>query len=118
LEAILGTVVGRLLALVAMLLVVAAPAAATLSAPRLQALVREPLRIRGTHFRAGERATVTLLAPVWRVRHVTVGPQGAFVTGFGNVLDDPCSGFFVRAVGATGDHAAMRGLPLTQCPPP
>jgi hypothetical protein len=58
------------------------------------------------------------MAPVRRVRRVTVNAQGAFVVGFGDALGDPCSAFFIRAAGASGDHAALRGLPLPQCPPP
>jgi hypothetical protein len=108
----------RHLALLATALVVAAPAAATLSPPRLQLVSREPLRVHGTHFRPGERATVTLMTPMRRVRHLTIGPRGGFVASFGDALADPCSGFFIRAAGSSGDHAALRGLPLSQCPPP
>ena len=81
-------------------------------------MTREPLRVQGTHFRSGERATVTLVTPVRRVHHLVVGPRGGFVTSFGDVLADPCSAFLIRATGASGDHAVLRGSPLPQCPPP
>jgi len=105
----------RMIAAIALAAAVAAPAGATTSKPQLRVDASSPLRIQGLGFRPGEHVTVALVAPVHRVRRASATGRGTFVVDFG-ITRDRCSGLFIRAIGASGDHAVVRALP--QCPPP
>ena len=83
--------------------VIAAPLAGAGVAPSLRLATRTPLVVRGTHFSAGERVTVTAGAASVVVR---TGATGAFRANLGTPLVDRCS-VRVVAAGARGDHARL-----------
>jgi hypothetical protein len=88
--------------------------------PSLRVLRLDPLTVRGTHFRAGERVRVTLrYAETRKTRRVRVSSAGTFTTAFDTTTQlDPCtSGFSVVAVGASGERAVVKVVPH-ECPPP
>jgi hypothetical protein len=92
--------------------VVIPPAASTAIQPGLRVVKREPLVLRGTHFRARERVRVFYGSYLHRT---TTNAIGTFSVTFTN--DDRCTGGLVRAIGASGDRAALK-LPQPLCPPP
>jgi hypothetical protein len=78
----------------------------------LRLVKREPLVVRGVHFRAHERVRVVFRSDVRRTITTSVG---TFTVTFLN--DDRCTGGLVRALGAAGDRASLR-MPQPECPPP
>src|SRR4051794_6452032 len=88
-------------------LVATAPAAT----PPLALVHREPLVVRGTHFKAHERVAVRVNAVRVVVR---TSALGRFFTTLGV---DRCTGGRVVATGAAGEHAVLR-LPPVECAPP
>ena len=96
-----------LAALVAFVLSAALAAGAT-TRPSLRVVDGSPLVVRGTGFAAGERVVVTVAARgTVRTRRLAAGAAGAFTVRFDLTL--PCSGAFVRAVGARS--GTVRVLP-------
>jgi hypothetical protein len=94
-------------------------AAATASAadlrPALRVVDRQPLVVRGVHFRPHER--VRLTGAAIRPASVTTTAAGSFVVRLTQTSDDRCSGVMLLvAVGAAGDRAVLK-LPQPECPP-
>src|SRR3954468_1648625 len=89
-------------------LVATAPAAT----PTLALVHRQPLVVRGTHFKAHERVAVRVNAVRVVVR---TSALGRFLITLGVV--DRCTGGRVVATGAAGEHAVLR-LPPAECAPP
>lgn len=95
-------------------LVAGAPAAA--GTPRLQLSHFQPLTVRGAGFHAHERVRVTLAAPDPQTRVVATSASGSFSVAFPAAHVGHCTGYFIRAVGAAGEHALLRP-PLPACMP-
>jgi hypothetical protein len=100
-------------------LVLAVPAMAGAPAPALRLVAKDPLTVRGAHFKAHERVRVTAYVAAAkyskRVRATTVG---AFKVSFDvPTAFDPCvESLRITAVGARGSDAALK-LPQRACPP-
>jgi len=77
----------------------------------------DPVTVQGARFRARERVTVTYTGSVRRTRVVVTSQSGSFSARFAGVTDDPCTGFSLSALGASGDRATARHKPLPACPP-
>jgi hypothetical protein len=108
-------------ALFALAIVVAAGAPATSTAvtvestphrPTLAVVLRDPVTIRGSGFRPGERIRVTL--PRQAVRIVRAGSGGGFVVHFG-LGTHRCDLVRAVAVGGAGTRAALKLLPSPAC---
>jgi hypothetical protein len=79
--------------------------------PRLSLSATDPLRVRGTHFRAGEAIRLTVRAGDGPRRARTVADtRGAFRATIQDVTTS-CTPITVTAVGASGDRAATQ-LPI------
>ena len=102
---------------VAVLALAAVPGAAAAS-PTLRVDGTQPLVVRGTSFRPGERVALTamtLLGPKRAVVRATAA--GRFAATF-RLPAQPCgNAFALRAVGAMGSHVTLR-LPGRACVPP
>lgn len=105
----------RLLTLATVAAVAAVAAAAPAVAARTPSLKIEkatPLVVRGLGFHA--RETVTLTAPVGRLRMRTTA-TGGFLASFQSGVDR-CSGGRIVAIGTSGDRVVLR-LPQLMCAP-
>jgi hypothetical protein len=109
--------VSRLALLVAVLVGVCAVAVPSLAGGASRATVRivtrSPLVVRGTGFKHHERVRVT--ATPGGLRRVVSSATGTFRATFTTPVDR-CVGLSVAAMGAGGDHAALK-LPQPACPP-
>ena len=88
--------------------------------PSLRFLALIPPRVHGTHFKSGERVTVTLRAGKTKRGMTTHASRtGAFTIQFKALSDeDRCSGTVsLVAVGTRGDRAAYTLTPVS-CPAP
>jgi hypothetical protein len=84
--------------------------------PTLRLLDRDPVVVRGLHFKPAERARVVLTAQGRHVRLVRATALGSFTARFAGIgATDPCSGLFVQALGARGTVAVLKIRPM--CPP-
>jgi hypothetical protein len=103
------------------LIVLALVLAGTADAGRRPAVVRvaalRPVVVQGARFHARERVTVSYVGSVRRTRKVIASSTGSFTTTFQAVIEDRCNGFSVSAVGASGDRAVAKHLPLPACAP-
>ena len=77
---------------------------ASASVPRIVIAKSDPLVVAGSHFKAGERVTVSFGQSTRRVRATTLG---SFQASFAGVAFDRCSGGSIAAVGALGDRAVL-----------
>jgi hypothetical protein len=77
---------------------------ASATAPRLVIAKSSPLVVSGSHFKAGERVTVSFGRSTRRVRATRLG---SFQASFAGVAFDRCSGWRIAAVGARGDRALL-----------
>jgi hypothetical protein len=87
--------------------------------PSLRLVDREPIRVRGEHFRPAEVVRLTVILNTSKTaRHVRAGTKGRFVATFrGRAWLGACSpGLTVLAVGARGSRALLK-LPAAACPP-
>lgn len=80
--------------------------------PSLRVVNSSPLKVRGEHFRAGER--VRLAAAARSVRTKATG-AGYFVVTI--PAADPCSSVRVLARGSAGSYAVVKLLPSRECAP-
>jgi hypothetical protein len=111
-------------ALLAVLLLLAAPLAASASgsseragrSPSIRLVSQQPLVVRGRHFRSSERVRVVVLASSRRVRRVTATGTGTFTATFRKVRFVRCTGLDVRAIGSKGSIAVLK-LPQPACAP-
>ena len=100
----------------AALLAVAATALPALAStastgPTLVLLDREPLVVRGSAFRPGERVTVTarVFGEGYGRRVMSVTQAGRFTARFDALeIDDACTAYVIRAVGSSGSTASLR----------
>ena len=106
----------RTLALVVLTVVLAVPAA-TAATARLTILHASPLTVRGVGFAPRERVRVTATVPETATRWSTASSAGAFVVRFTGTAIPSCTGFSVRAFGASGTRATLR-VPQLECPQP
>ena len=83
--------------------VVVVPSASA-AAPRLVIAKSSPLVVAGSHFKAGERVTVSFGQSTRQVRATRLG---SFQASFAGVAFDRCSGWRIVAVGALGDRAVL-----------
>jgi hypothetical protein len=84
--------------------------------PALRLADREPLTLRGVHFRTRELVRVRVTADSGtRTRRVRTTATGSFVSQFGVVLDR-CSALYAVAVGSRGSRATLK-MPQPLCPP-
>jgi hypothetical protein len=84
--------------------------------PTLRLLERQPLVVRGQHFKAGEHVTVALVSREERSLPVTANGDGSFTISFGDVEITRCEAFAVSARGSRGSRAALK-LPQPLCLP-
>src|SRR5262249_33700689 len=89
--------------------------AATTAKPSVRIRTLAPFSVRGTHFKAKERVTVTLDRK-W-VRHARASANGSFVATFANVTVNRCTAAAVVVVGHQGSRAVLKRLPALQCLP-
>jgi hypothetical protein len=76
-----------------------------------------PPVVMGTGFVPGERFTLTAANPRKTVRFTgTVSRSGRLSVKLLRFAIRPCDRAFIRATGASGDHATIRIVPM--CPPP
>lgn len=103
-------------AMVGLLLASTALAATSGTAGRTPKLSIVRATVHGTHFRAGERVTISLASAGQHVtRHTRASASGGFAAQL--PFSDPCLGtVVVIARGATGDGARLK-LPQRACPP-
>jgi hypothetical protein len=78
----------------------------------LRLVGKTPMRVRGEHFRPGER--VRLRAMLYRKTAATAGPQGSFLASF-QAPTTRCDRVRVIAVGSEGSHAVLKLLPAPAC---
>jgi hypothetical protein len=83
--------------------------------PTLRISGTTPLVVQGTHFRAGERVTITVwtVAPV---RRSTVARAGSFSVTFPDVRFGRCAGARIEARGSKGSLAVLK-IPKPGCAP-
>ena len=77
---------------------------ASAAVPRIAIARSDPLVVAGSHFKAGERVTVSFGENTRRVRATRLG---SFQASFAGVAFDRCSGSRFSAVGALGDRAVL-----------
>lgn len=106
----------RPLALVVLVVLLAVPAGSAATA-RLTVVQASPLTVRGVGFAPHERVRVTATVAATATRLSTASRAGAFVVRFTGVVIPSCTGFSVRAFGASGTRATLR-VPQLECPQP
>ncbi len=77
-------------------------------------MTKQPLVVRGVHFRAFERITVTVVGVPRQVKRVTGSRTGSFRVTFDRAIVSHCGGFGIRAAGAKGSTAVLK-VPLFAC---
>jgi hypothetical protein len=82
--------------------------------PSLRLVSRQPLVVRGAHFAALERVTLTASSVPARVARTHATRAGTFRVAFARTVVRACGPFVVRAVGSRGSVAAIR-IPLPAC---
>ncbi len=82
--------------------------------PSLHLASRQPLVVRGAHFRAFEQITVTVLVLPRRVKRVEASREGSFGVSFDRVLIGRCGALGIRAAGSKGSTAVLK-IPLFAC---
>jgi hypothetical protein len=100
-------------------LALAVPAMAGAPAPALRLASKDPLIVRGAHFKAHERVRVTASVDATRrSKVVRATTAGTFKVTFDvPTAFDPCvESLRITAVGARGSDAALK-LPQRACPP-
>jgi len=94
------------------------PVFASATPARLTILSRSTFTVRGLGFAPTERVRVRATAPGLSVtKWTTSGPLGGFTVALPTFTVGGCTGFVIRAVGATGDLATLHRLP-PECPQP
>lgn len=96
-----------------------AAGAAPSSRPHIELTGTQPLSVRGAGFHARERVTVLLhqAEGATRAHHVTTSRAGSFTATFLGALLGRCAGVSITAVGAAGDRAMLKRIPLPACHP-
>src|SRR5262245_10130069 len=105
------------LALAVLALGAAVPSSAA-NAPALRIDATQPLVIRGTAFRPGERVALTATTPLGTRRVVVRATRGGRFAATFRLPAPSCGGAFaLRAVGVSGSRVTLR-LPSRPCVPP
>lgn len=93
----------------------AATSASSSTAASLSLLQRQPLQVRGLHFKARERVALTATT---QKEHASIvvrtTRRGQFVARFSNFVTNSCAAIVIKAVGGRGDSAKL----VVQAPPP
>jgi hypothetical protein len=105
----------RLLAVAVLAAALGSVAAAGNAGPTIRITHRGPMKVTGTHFRPGEKVTVTALGSRMVVRHV-VAMKGRFTVTLGPLRWSRCNGLRIVAIGSLGSRAVIR-TPLPVCLP-
>jgi hypothetical protein len=110
---------GKGLAAIGMALVLAPAGLSSPTRPKahLRLVDRAPLIVKGSHFRAGERVRITIVASVPASRSVRAARDGSFTARFDAVSVGRCGELAVQALGARGDRAALKVLQQEDCAP-
>jgi hypothetical protein len=88
------------------------------SRPALKLEKRAPIVVSGVHFKSRERVRVTVMASgAKETRSVRTSGAGSFTASFDVSAGDRCNGVRAYAVGAAGDTAYLKPLPLPACMP-
>jgi hypothetical protein len=88
------------------------PAVGTSFTAHLALVGTKPVAVRGTHFIATERVTVTAKVGGKTARELMVASQaGAFVARFTELHPSLCSSYFIHAAGNKGSWANYRFTP-------
>jgi hypothetical protein len=106
-----------LLVVVVGLSLVAVPAAASVGTrPTVKVPDTSPFTVRGRHFQAGERVTVTVTTSNahW-IRHTRAGELGGFRVVIASVMLAPCEAWSVSAVGRAGSSARAHNPLFIDC---
>ena len=106
----------RILFVIAACAALAVPILASATTPRLATLDRATFTVRGTGFAPKER--IRLVATTTgdsATKTITTGSLGGFTVALPTFTPESCSGFVLRAFGATGDRALLHRLP-PECP--
>ena len=86
--------------------------------PTLLVVTRQPLVVRGLHFRANEWVSLTAFARGLTSRRVQASSSGTFTTVLPLLRFGRCNGVGIRAIGSLGSRAALGPkLPLPACLP-
>jgi hypothetical protein len=87
--------------------------------PTLKLVKRSPVAVAGSHFKARESVRVTVTASGQsRTRYVRSTSSGSFTASFDITAGDRCtSSVRAVAIGAAGDRAYLKPLPLPACMP-
>ena len=95
------------LIVLALILVLAAPAAGAIEAqPSLDLVGSQPMLVRGAQFRPFEHVRVLINGAKFRSVNVQATARGGFSFPL-RVAYDKCRGLIVQALGASGSHASV-----------
>ena len=110
----------RRIAVLALLLAVAAPAAAAPRIPRIWLSDRSPVSVAGRGFQSEERVKVTVSESGARwAKSVVTTTAGAFVAHFRVSVSGQCGSMLVvTATGSKGSRATWKLIAAEECPPP
>jgi hypothetical protein len=111
----------RRIAVLAVVLGLAAPAAATPRVPRIWLSDMSPVAVAGRGFHDQERVKVTVSDSGTRwAKTVVATPAGAFTARFRISVSPRCNGgmLVVTAAGSEGSRATWKMAPVEECPPP
>lgn len=105
-------------AIVAVSAVFVGGSSATGVPPTLLVVTKQPLVVRGLHFRANEWVRVAAFSNGITSKRVRASGLGTFTTAFPLLRYGRCSGLGIRAIGSLGSHATFGlRLPLPACLP-
>lgn len=91
-------------------------ATAAPATPSLAVVARQPLVVRGLHFRAHEWVRLSALADGVVLKRVRATRAGNFVATLPSIEFGRCAGFGIRASGSLGSRASFGlKLPLPAC---
>ena len=108
----------RILLVIGACIALLTPVFASATTPRLTTLQRATFTVRGVGFAPSERVRVVASSSgISATRRTTAGAAGGFTVSLPTFTVESCSGFVVRAFGATGDRATLHRLP-PECPQP
>jgi hypothetical protein len=108
----------RIRLFIAVCAAVLTPALASATTPRVVTLDRATFTVHGVGFAATERVRVVATTPGDSATKWTrTGSLGGFTVAMPTFTFESCTGFVVRAFGATGDRATLIRRP-PECPAP
>jgi hypothetical protein len=81
----------------------------------LQLFRRAPVTVSGLHFKRAEKVRVTVYASETATRVLRTTATGSFIVTFHGLYAGRCNTFRAVALGARGDSAHLKLLPLPAC---